>query len=509
MTTRTHTYMSGRLLVALMTQPCTLAAPPPRASSILRRPPPSFSQRFIATMTTNNQDHLDALFKQKRMLRTKVRKALKSMDPVLRSQEDDAIQSIVLEAPWFKSSQRLCAYISCAALREVDTSKVLAEILQGSDKDGVRKKLYVPHVEDKNSHMRMLHISSVDDMVANSMDILEPAAVDADGNEREDVLQASDPVDLLLLPGLAFDRSGRRLGRGGGYYDTFLRNYQELVKARNWKQLLLVALSYSPQIVDEGVIAVTEHDVSVDALVSPAGVIPISTTAIDRSVAAMLTSSGLSFHQLFCLTLSVLLLPLPSHSADPDPLQDFCVADVSSSLSVNGCPCKPTSQITSDDFFFDGLSKEGNTTNLYKATVTAGNVLAFPGLNTLGISMNRVDFAPGGINPPHWHPRASESGVVIEGKLLVGFVTTNNVYYSKILSAGQMFVVPRGLVHFQLNVGEGKALAFTAFNSHLPGSAVLPFNMFASTPFIPDAVLTKAFRVDDDVISSIRSKFGF
>nr|XP_004299620.2 PREDICTED: 5-formyltetrahydrofolate cyclo-ligase, mitochondrial [Fragaria vesca subsp. vesca] len=282
MPTRTRTYMSGRLLVALMTQPCTLAAPPPLASSILRRPPPSFSQRFIATMTTNNQDHLDALFKQKRMLRTKVRKALKSMDPVLRSQEDDAIQSIVLEAPWFKSSQRLCAYISCAALREVDTSKVLAEILQGSDKDGVRKKLYVPRVEDKNSHMRMLHISSVDDMVANSMDILEPAAVDADGNEREDVLQASDPVDLLLLPGLAFDRSGRRLGRGGGYYDTFLRNYQELVKARNWKQPLLVALSYSPQIVDEGVIVVTEHDVSVDALVSPAGVIPISTTAIDR-----------------------------------------------------------------------------------------------------------------------------------------------------------------------------------------------------------------------------------
>ena len=47
---------------------------------------------------------------------------------------DEAIQSIVLEAPWFKSSQGLCAYISCAALREVDTSKVLAEILQGSVK---------------------------------------------------------------------------------------------------------------------------------------------------------------------------------------------------------------------------------------------------------------------------------------------------------------------------------------------------------------------------------------
>lgn len=45
---------------------------------------------------------------------------------------DDAIQRNVLEAPWFKSSKRLCAYISCAALREVDTSKVLSEILKNT-----------------------------------------------------------------------------------------------------------------------------------------------------------------------------------------------------------------------------------------------------------------------------------------------------------------------------------------------------------------------------------------
>ena len=47
---------------------------------------------------------------------------------------DDAIQHLVLDAPWFKSTRRLCAYISCHALREVDTSKVLAQILQSSDK---------------------------------------------------------------------------------------------------------------------------------------------------------------------------------------------------------------------------------------------------------------------------------------------------------------------------------------------------------------------------------------
>lgn len=49
-----------------------------------------------------------------------------------------------------------------------------------------QKKLYVPRVEDKKSNMRMLHISHMDDLIANSMSILEPASVDSQGNERED-----------------------------------------------------------------------------------------------------------------------------------------------------------------------------------------------------------------------------------------------------------------------------------------------------------------------------------
>ncbi|KAJ7945941.1 Germin [Quillaja saponaria] len=203
------------------------------------------------------------------------------------------------------------------------------------------------------------------------------------------------------------------------------------------------------------------------------------------------------------------LLSSPAFSADPDPLQDFCVADLNAApISVNGFPCKPITNVTSDDFFFDGLIKEGNTTNTFGVNVTVGNVLAFPGLNTLGISMNRVDFAPGGVNPPHSHPRATETGVVIEGKILVGFVTTGNVFFSKVVTTGQVFVIPRGLVHFELNVGKGKALIITAFNSQLPGASVLPFALFASNPSIPDEVLTKGFQIDDDVVKSIRSKFG-
>ncbi|KAL3513246.1 hypothetical protein ACH5RR_025963 [Cinchona calisaya] len=241
----------------------------------------------IATMSTTTSDpvHLDTIFKQKKALRTRVRRDLKSMDPTLRSKEDDAIQNLVLDAPWFKSCKRLCAYISCRALREVDTSKLLSEILNNSSKDDyiqMTKTLYVPRVEDKNSHMRMLNISSMNDLIANAMNILEPAPTDVEGNEHQDVMLADHPVDLLLLPGLAFDKSGRRLGRGGGYYDAFLTKYLGLVKERKWKEPFLVALSYSVQIMDDGVIPVTPHDVYVDALVSPSGVIPISEAAKAR-----------------------------------------------------------------------------------------------------------------------------------------------------------------------------------------------------------------------------------
>lgn len=168
-------------------------------------------------------------------------------------------------------------------MREVDTSKILAEVLsQNSEHDGQAKDIYVPRVEDKNRNMRMFKITTMDDLVKNSMNILEPSPLDASGNAREDVLSASSPIDLFLLPGQAFDRTGRRLGRGGGYYDTFLMRYQELAKENGWSQPLLVALSYSVQILEEGVIPVNSTDVPIDALVTSSGVIPISPAALER-----------------------------------------------------------------------------------------------------------------------------------------------------------------------------------------------------------------------------------
>ncbi|KAH0454327.1 hypothetical protein IEQ34_016251 [Dendrobium chrysotoxum] len=238
-----------------------------------------------AAMSTFGAVVHPSVAEQKHALRSRIKKELRSLPADQRSKEDTEIENFVLNSPWFKSAKRLCAYISCDALREVDTTRILSEILKNKTPGVVdhldhhtqlRKKLYVPRVEDKNSNMRMLHISTTEDLVASSMNIFEPSPTDASGNHREDAMLASEPVDIFLLPGVAFDRQGHRLGRGGGYYDVFLKNYQELAKERKWKQPLLIALAYSLQIIDENEIPVSDNDVSVDALVSPSGLIPIT-----------------------------------------------------------------------------------------------------------------------------------------------------------------------------------------------------------------------------------------
>ncbi|XP_010934325.2 oxalate oxidase 1 [Elaeis guineensis] len=223
---------------------------------------------------------------------------------------------------------------------------------------------------------------------------------------------------------------------------------------------------------------------------------------------SMETQSMATHHLLLLLLCSAHFFLSPCRS-DPDPLQDFCVANLrASDITVDGFPCKPTSGVAADDFFSTVLSKEGNTNNVFSSNLTSANVLSFPGLNTLGLSMNRVDFAPGGVNPPHSHPRSAELVLVTKGRLLVGFVSTSNVFYSRVVKAGEIFVIPRGLVHFQYNVGKKKALAITVFNSQLPGAVVAPLALFGSKPAIPSEVLAKAFQVDQQVVKLIKSKFG-
>ncbi|XP_042047924.1 putative germin-like protein 2-1 [Salvia splendens] len=194
---------------------------------------------------------------------------------------------------------------------------------------------------------------------------------------------------------------------------------------------------------------------------------------------------------------------------EPSPLQDFCVADPTSSARVNGQACKSPASVVANDFSFSGLHMPGNTSNPNGSRVTPVSVAQLPGLNTLGISMARVDYAPWGINPPHTHPRATEILTVIEGSLQVGFVTSNpdNTLITKTLYKGDVFVFPVGLIHFQRNVGTGNAVAIAALSSQNPGVITIANAVFGSNPDISSDILAKAFQVDKTVVDWLQTKF--
>ncbi|GMI65124.1 germin-like protein 9 [Hibiscus trionum] len=199
-------------------------------------------------------------------------------------------------------------------------------------------------------------------------------------------------------------------------------------------------------------------------------------------------------------------------ASDPSPLQDFCVAinDPNDAVFVNGKFCKDPKLATADDFFFSGLNICKNTTNPVGSTVTPVNVVQIPGLNTLGISLVRIDYAPnGGLNPPHTHPRATEILVVMEGTLYVGFITSNpdNRLITKVLNQGDVFVFPVGLVHFQFNVGKCNAVAIAAMSSQNPGVIALANAVFGSNPSINPDVLSKAFKLDRNMAKNLQSNF--
>jgi 5-formyltetrahydrofolate cyclo-ligase len=118
------------------------------------------------------------------------------------------------------------------------------------------KTVAVPKVSWAQRHMIPVEIQSLDTGVETGRNGLR--------NPTGGVPVPFEELDLILTPGLGFDRRGNRLGRGGSYYDRFFKS-QGLHAAR-W------ALSFSLQVLDR--IPVDEEDMPVDALVTETGIHP-------------------------------------------------------------------------------------------------------------------------------------------------------------------------------------------------------------------------------------------
>lgn len=196
--------------------------------------------------------------------------------------------------------------------------------------------------------------------------------------------------------------------------------------------------------------------------------------------------------------------------ADPDTLQDYCVPDTKrgtlQTSRIDMLPCKKPREVTPEDFVFSGVVRCSENFSDTGLAAVAVNPTLFPGLNTLGMSFVRADLnAGGGINPPHYHPRATEIAYVVRGRVYSGFVDSANRVFAKVIEQGEVMVFPRGLVHFQMNVGETTATIFGSFNSQNPGTQKIPATVFGSG--INDELLEKAFGLSIEQIGKIRKRF--
>ncbi|PAN04193.1 hypothetical protein PAHAL_1G048500 [Panicum hallii] len=212
---------------------------------------------------------------------------------------------------------------------------------------------------------------------------------------------------------------------------------------------------------------------------------------------------------LLALLVAAMAASLPLALAyDPSPLQDFCVADAASDVFVNGLACKDPARVSAGDFAFSGLHAAGDTANALGSRVTLVDARAVPGLNSLGVSMARLDLAPGGLNPPHTHPRAAEVLTVVEGQMHAGFVAADGTLFARVLSAGDAFVFPRGLVHFEFNFGDRPAVGIAGLGSQNPGLIRVADSLFGATPALTDDVLAKTFRIDAATVQRMKAQFA-
>ncbi|CAI0544202.1 unnamed protein product [Linum tenue] len=135
--------------------------------------------------------------------------------------------------------------------------------------------------------------------------------------------------------------------------------------------------------------------------------------------------------------------------------------------------------------------------------IAKASLAEFPSLEGQSVSYAVLQFPAGAANPPHIHPRASELLLVARGVLEVGLVDSANRLYTQTLQSGDMFVFPKGLVHYQSNVGRNTAVAFSAFGSASAGTVSLPTALFGSG--IDDDVLAKGFKTDEDTVRGLEA----
>lgn len=146
------------------------------------------------------------LGKMKKELRRTFSLIRKSIPPTLREAYSRRIGERLWNSSLWRKSAHIALYYSIGA--EVDTIGIIKKGWQEN------KTIYLPKSDRDQLQLHFYPVAAFDQLSQGSYGIPEP---EASGDELD-----VGRLDLVLIPGLAFDCKGYRLGYGGGYYDRFL-----------------------------------------------------------------------------------------------------------------------------------------------------------------------------------------------------------------------------------------------------------------------------------------------
>ncbi|MCR4335056.1 MAG: 5-formyltetrahydrofolate cyclo-ligase [archaeon] len=186
----------------------------------------------MTAFTNENKDFLRELMKKKR-------KYLSDAEVFEKSKK---ITQNLFSLKEINQAQNIALYISFN--NEVETKQIIEKLW----KQG--KNVFVPVMkEESEEHLYFAKIDSFEGLIENNKGILEP---------KEKVFIPPNEIELFIVPGVAFDKKGNRIGWGKGFYDKFF-NFNKIVAKK-------IGLAFEFQIVES--ISHKAHDVKMDFVVT-------------------------------------------------------------------------------------------------------------------------------------------------------------------------------------------------------------------------------------------------
>jgi 5-formyltetrahydrofolate cyclo-ligase len=203
-----------------------------------------------------------ALATTKRDVRRAVSAALKALTPSQVEAESLLAQNALLASPLYQKADAVLCYLHFGS--ECHTRAIMEHAF------GAGKRCYVPLMDPSDCSMRMLQAHGMDDIDAfpkNKWGIAEPS----DPLERQEALLHFDAAatHIVVCPGLAFDREGRRMGRGKGYYDRYLSQFVAQAEQAGAARPSIVGICLSVQMLEPGTIPTDDYDIAMDCVADP------------------------------------------------------------------------------------------------------------------------------------------------------------------------------------------------------------------------------------------------